>query len=127
MIPEAERSGQLRPNATIIKSTSGNLGTALAMIAPAGGYRCVIVIDPRTSNQNITMIKAFGAEIDTVTDMNPRDGTYQEARIKRVKFLAGSISNAYKLWQYGNKNNPLAHVNTTAQEILDDFPNGRMR
>jgi 2,3-diaminopropionate biosynthesis protein SbnA len=124
MILEAERSGQLRPNGTIVESTSGNLGTALAMIAAARGYRCVIVVDPRTSHQNIAMIKAFGAEIDMVTDMNPRDGTYQEARIKRVKFLAGSISNAYMPWQYGNKNNPLAHVNTTAQEILDDFPNG---
>ena len=124
MILEAEKSGQLKPNGTIVESTSGNLGSALAMIAAARGYRCVIVVDPRTSRQNIAMIKAFGAEVDMVTDMNPRDGTYQEARIRRAKCLAESMRNAYMPWQYGNKNNPLAHVDTTAREILDDFPEG---
>ena len=83
MVLEAEQKGLLHPDGTIVESTSGNLGTALAMVSAARGYRCIIVVDPRTSKQNIAMIRALGAEIDMVTTMNAEDGTYQEARIDR--------------------------------------------
>ena len=124
MVLEAEQKGLLHPGGTIVESTSGNLGTALAMVSAARGYRCIIVVDPRASKQNIAMIRALGAEIDMVTTMNLEDGTYQEARIDRARHLAANIAGAFMPWQYGNPDNPAAHMKTTAEEILEDFPNG---
>lgn len=124
MINNALDKGLLKPNGTIVESTSGNLGVALAMISAIRGFRCIIVVDPRTSLNNVAMIKAFGAEVDVVTEKNPIDGTYQEARIRRTKYLAETIPGAYMPYQYGNPANPAAHVNTTATEILNDFTNG---
>lgn len=124
MVIAAEKAGKLVPGGTIVESTSGNLGVALAMISAARGYRCIIVIDPRTSPHNISMLKALGAEIDLVTEMNPLDGTFQEARIRRVRELADTIPKAFMPWQYGNPENPRAHEETTSVEILNDFPNG---
>ena len=122
MILEAEKSGELKPGGTIVESSSGNLGAALAMICAVRGYKCIIIVDPRTSQHNISMLKAFGAQVDIVTDKNPLDGTYQEARIKRAHHLADTLPNAYMPWQYGNPRNPEAHIDTTALEILNDFP-----
>ncbi|EPJ53936.1 MAG: hypothetical protein OFPI_08640 [Osedax symbiont Rs2] len=122
MILEAEKSGKLKAGGTIVESTSGNLGAALAMIAAVRGYKCVIIVDPRTSQHNISMLKAFGAQVEIVTEKNPKDGTYQEARIKRAHYLADTLKNAYMPWQYGNPWNPAAHIDTTAVEILNDFP-----
>ncbi len=121
MILEAEKTGKLRPGGTIVESTSGNLGTALAMVAAARGYRCIVVVDPRTSKQNIAMMKALGAEIEMVTEKNPKDGTYQEARICRARKLAETMPDTFMPWQYGNPDNPEAHTKTTAIEILKDF------
>lgn len=122
MIKEAEERGFLKPGGTIIESSSGNLGTALAMVSAARGYKCIIVVDPRTSRQNIAMIKALGAEVEMVTEINPHDGTYQEARILRAKNLSEQTPHAFMPWQYGNPNNPDAHAKTTALEIINDFP-----
>lgn len=122
MISQAEVRGDLQPGGTVVESTSGNLGTALAMICAQRGYRCIVVVDPRTSQSNIAMMRAFGAEVDIVTEKNPNDGTYQEARIKRAADLAQAIDGAFMPWQYGNPDNPEAHVKNTAQELLTAFP-----
>lgn len=124
MIKEAEQKGLLKPGGTIVESSSGNLGTALAMVSAARGYRCIIVVDPRTSKQNIAMMKALGAEIEMVTEANPQDGTYQEARIRKAKYLSERISGGFMPWQYGNPNNPDAHTKTTAIKIINDFHDG---
>ena len=124
MINKAESLGLLIPGGTIVESTSGNLGVALAMIAAVRGYRCIIVVDPRTSPNNIAMLKALGAQVEIVTEKNPIDGTYQEARIRRTEYLANTIPNSYMPYQYGNPFNPEAHFESTAKEIIIDFPKG---
>lgn len=124
MIERAEQAGLLVPGGTVVESTSGNLGVALAMACAIKGYRCVIVMDPRTNATNVAMVRALGAEIDIVTEMNPVDGTYQEARIARVKHLARTIPGAYMPWQYGNPWNAESHLETTAREIHDAFDGG---
>lgn len=124
IIRQAEKNGLLKPDGTIVESTSGNLGVALAMVSAVLGYECIIVVDPRTSHSNIAAIEAFGATIDMVTSINPSDGTYQEARIDRAKYLATTIEGAFMPYQYGNPHNPQAHSKSTAKEIMMDFPNG---
>ena len=124
MLERAEKAGLLKPGGTVVESTSGNLGVALAMACAIKGYRCVIVMDPRTNATNVAMVRALGAETDIVTEMNPVDGTYQEARIARTRHLADTIPGAYMPWQYGNPWNAEAHLETTAREIFDEFDGG---
>ena len=124
MIHEAEQRGDLAPGGTVVESTSGNLGVALAMICAVKGYRCIVVADPRTSKTNLDAARAFGAQVEIVTTKNLADGTFQEARIKRARELAQSIEGAFMPWQYGNPDNPAAHQRQTAQEILKAFPDG---
>jgi len=124
MIARAEEAGMLSTGGTIVESTSGNLGAALAMACAVKGYRCVIVVDPRTSAHNIGMLNALGAEIEMVTEKNPVDGTYQEARIARAKHLAETIPGAYMPWQYGNPWNAESHMHSTALEIMEAFNRG---
>ncbi|MES9906259.1 MAG: cysteine synthase family protein [Sedimenticola sp.] len=121
MIEEAESKGLLKPGSTIVESTSGNLGVALAMICAVNGYKCIIVVDPRANNHNLNAIRAYGASVDLVTEFDPIDGTYQLARIKRVKHLASTIPGAFMPWQYGNPNNPEAHYRSTGMEIDSYF------
>ena len=124
MLKRAEKEGLLKPGGTVVESTSGNLGVALAMACAIKRYRCVIVMDPRTNATNVSMVRALGAEVDIVTEMNPVDGTFQEARIARVKHLAETIPGAYMPWQYGNPWNAEAHLETTAREICNTFDGG---
>jgi len=124
MIERAEAAGLLKPGGTVVESTSGNLGVALAMACAVKGYRCVIVMDPRTNATNVAMVRALGGETDIVTEMNPADGTYQEARIARAQHLAETIPGAYMPFQYSNPWNAEAHLDSTAQEIHDALDGG---
>ncbi|TBR56633.1 hypothetical protein B4U84_28745 [Westiellopsis prolifica IICB1] len=112
MINAAERDGQLKPGGTIIESTSGNSGVALAMIAAARGYHFIAVVDTEASIDKLRMMKAFGSEIITESSMNGRD--------KLAKELAIQIENAVFLEQIHNPNNPQGYF-SLAEEILRDL------
>ncbi len=124
MLERAEDAGKLAPGGTVVESSSGNLGVALAMACAVKKYRCIIVTDPRTTEYNRTMLKALGAEVCVADVLNPIDGTYQENRMDVARELAASVPGAYMPWQYGNPWNPGAHVNATAKELFDDFDGG---
>ena len=124
MLERAEEAGLLQPGGTVVESSSGNLGVALAMACAVKKYHCIIVTDPRTTEYNRTMLKALGADVRVADVLNPVDGTYQENRMDVARELAASIPGAYMPWQYGNPWNPGAHVNATAKELFDDFDGG---
>lgn len=121
MVEEAERRGELRPGATIIESTSGNLGKALALIGAVKGYRVILVVDPKTTPSALSYAASLGAEIDVVREPNSA-GSYQEARFDRVRELLAAIPGSYRPDQCNNPDNPMAHALHTAQEIIEDFP-----
>jgi 2,3-diaminopropionate biosynthesis protein SbnA len=121
MVEEAERRGEIRPGATIIESTSGNLGKALALIGAVKGYRVILVVDPKTTPSALTYAASLGAEIDIVTEPNAA-GSYQEARFDRVRELLAAIPGSYRPDQCNNRDNPRAHALNTAQEVIADFP-----
>ena len=87
IISKAIEQGQLRTGATVIESSSGNMGIGLAQICTYMGFRFICVVDPKTTSQNINLLKAYGAEVDVVTTPDPETGEFLQARVDRVQAL----------------------------------------
>ncbi|MEU2431552.1 cysteine synthase family protein [Streptomyces sp. NPDC007861] len=120
MVEQAEQAGLLRPGATLVESTSGNLGKSLALIGAIKGYRVILVVDPKTPRSVLAYATSLGAELDTVIRPDA-NGSYQTARLHRVHRLVQEIPGAHTLNQYDNPRNPEAYRLHIAQEIVKDF------
>ncbi|XP_060622882.2 cystathionine beta-synthase-like [Anolis sagrei] len=116
MIEDAERAGTLKPGDTIIEPTSGNTGIGLALAAAVKGYRCVIVMPEKMSMEKVDILRALGAEI-VRTPCTRYDAP--ESNVRVAWKLKAEIPNSHILDQYRNPSNPLAHYDTTAEEILE--------
>ncbi len=119
MIEDAEKRGILKKESVIIEPTSGNTGIGLAIVAAVKGYRIILVMPESMSVERRRLISAYGAELD----LTPREKGMKGA-IERAGQLASSIPNAWIPQQFENQANTEVHRRTTAQEILDDFPEG---
>lgn len=115
MINAAEASGELKPGGTIVESTSGNTGIALAMVGAARGYRVILTMPASMSKERRVLLKAFGAEI-VLTD--PTLG--MKGAIAEVERIVAETPGAIWIRQFENPANPQIHRETTAQEILAD-------
>ncbi|XP_019379420.1 PREDICTED: cystathionine beta-synthase-like [Gavialis gangeticus] len=116
MIEDAEGAGIIKPGDTLIEPTSGNTGIGLALVAAVKGYRCIIVLPEKMSVEKVDILKALGAEIVRTP------GTRFDAPESNVRVawkLKKEIPNSHILDQYRNASNPLAHYDTTAEEILE--------
>lgn len=120
MLTAAEDEGLLGPGATLIESTSGNLGIALAMISAAEGYRLTLVTDPNTPAQSIRHMRALGAEVVVVRDRD-HNGGYLQTRIALIEDRLRITPGLVWLNQYRNPANARAHSRHTMTEILDGF------
>jgi len=115
MIEDAERKGLLKPGGTIIEGTSGNTGLGLALVAALKGYRLVLVIPDKMSQEKIRTVRALGAEvIITRSDVGKGHPAYYQDMAER---LAQEIPNSFYTDQFGNDANPAAHEATTGPEI----------
>ena len=119
MVEAAEASGQLKPGGTIIEPTSGNTGIGLAMVAAVKGYRLVLVMPDSMSVERRRLMQAYGAAFD----LTPRAQGMKGA-IARAHELAAESPGAWIPQQFENPANIAAHVRTTVEEILADFPDG---
>jgi len=119
MIEDAERRGILKKGSVIIEPTSGNTGIGLAMVAAVKGYRVILVMPESMSIERRRLMAAYGAEVD----LTPREKGVKGA-IERATQLAAATPNAWIPQQFENQANTEVHRRTTAQEILDDFPEG---
>ncbi|XP_043274434.1 cystathionine beta-synthase [Venturia canescens] len=117
MVLDAEAKGILKPGCTIIEPTSGNTGIGLAMAAAVRGYRCIIVMPEKMSNEKLYTLKALGAEIIRTPTEASWDS--EEGHIATSQKLRSQIPNSVILDQYTNPGNPLAHYDGTATEILE--------
>ncbi|GIE49203.1 cysteine synthase [Amorphoplanes nipponensis] len=115
MLRAAERSGQLAPGGTVVEATSGNTGIALAALAAARGYRCVIVLPDSATAERIGLLRALGAEVE----LTPHELRYQGA-IDRAAALTAAIPGAWYPQQHTNADNVRAHRETTGPEIWAD-------
>jgi 2,3-diaminopropionate biosynthesis protein SbnA len=116
LIGDLETRGLLSPSSTIVESTSGNLGVALAYLCRAKGYGFVAVIDPKATSEICSRMKEFGAELDLVKEPD-ENGGYLLSRLRRIEDLCNRFPDYVWTNQYGNPANPLAHYLSTAPEI----------
>ena len=119
MVEAAEKSGALKPGGTIIEPTSGNTGVGLAMVAAVKGYKLVLVMPDSMSIERRRLMLAYGASFD----LTPREKGMKGA-IARAEELVASTPGAWMPQQFENPANADIHAQTTAQEILADFPEG---
>ena len=119
MVEEAEKSGRIKPGDTLIEPTSGNTGIGMALTAAVKGYRCIIVMPEKMSMEKQVILEALGAEIVRTPTEAAWDAP--ESHIGVSKKLNEEIPNSHILDQYSNPNNPDAHYEGTAEEILAEF------
>ncbi|KAJ8255935.1 hypothetical protein COCON_G00197990 [Conger conger] len=117
MVEDAERAGMLKPGDTIIEPTSGNTGIGLALAAAVKGYHCIIVMPEKMSMEKVDVLRALGAEIVRTPTSARFDSP--ESHVGVAWRLKNEIPNSHILDQYRNPSNPLAHYDTTAEEILE--------
>ncbi|RKP48032.1 2,3-diaminopropionate biosynthesis protein SbnA [Cohnella endophytica] len=122
ILREAIRTGDVRQGTTVIESSSGNMAISLAQLCRILGLRFICVVDPRTTDTHLRLIRCLGGEIERVEQPDSASGDYLPARIRRVQQLRKSIRNSYWTNQYGNPNNYLAHYEGTMSEILSALP-----
>jgi cysteine synthase A len=119
MVEDAEKSGRIKPGDTLIEPTSGNTGQGMALASAVKGYRCIITMPEKMSQEKQISLEALGAEIVRT----PTEAAFDDpaSHIGVAKKLNEEIPNSHILDQYANPSNPNAHYDGTAQEILDDF------
>jgi cystathionine beta-synthase len=118
MIDAAEREGLLKPGGVIVEATAGNTGVGLALVAATRGYRCIFVLPDKMSEDKISLLRAYGAEVViTPTAVAPDSPESYNGVADR---LAREIPGAYRPNQFMNANNPAAQFETTGPEIWDD-------
>jgi len=121
MIEKAEQSGELTGDKTIIEATSGNTGIALAWLGHKKGYKVTIVMPDSMSVERQQLLRIHGAEL-----ILTKGALGMGAAIDRARELAAKDKRYFMPDQFSNPANPLAHYETTAVEIIDDFPYDRI-
>ncbi|CAN5341408.1 cystathionine beta-synthase [soil metagenome] len=115
MIEAAEKTGDLKPGGTIVEPTSGNTGAGLAIAAAIRGYRCIFTMPDKMSQEKISLLRAYGAEVVIAPTAVPPESPESYYRV--ADRLAEEIPGAFQPNQYFNQANPRAHYDTTGPEI----------
>jgi cysteine synthase A len=116
IIRRAEEDGLLKPGGTIVEATAGNTGIGLALIGVNRGYKVVLFVPERFSEEKVMIIRALGAEVIRTPDAEGMQGA-----IKRANELVERNSDAFMAGQFQNPANPEFHYETTAQEIFEQM------
>jgi len=119
MVEDAEKTGALKPDSIIIEPTSGNTGIGLALVAAVKGYKLIIVMPESMSIERRRAMSAYGATFV----LTPKEGG-MKAAIAKAEELVKENQNSWMPQQFNNPVNIEIHRQTTAKEILNDFPEG---
>lgn len=119
MIEEAEKRGEITKDTVIIEPTSGNTGVGLSMVCAVKGYKLILVMPESMSVERRKLMSAYGANFA----LTPREKGMKGA-IEKAKELLNEYPNSWMPQQFENDDNVNAHIKYTAQEIINDFPNG---
>jgi cysteine synthase len=116
IIERAEREGKLRAGGTIVEATAGNTGIGLALIGVNRGYKVVLFVPERFSEEKVMIMRALGAEVTRTPDAEGMDGA-----IRRAKELAARNPKSFMAAQFENPANPDYHYETTAREMFEQM------
>ena len=122
ILEHAIHDGAISSDTVIVESSSGNMGIGLAQACLYYGLRFICVVDPKTTDQNIRLLKAYGAEVDIVEKPDPVTREYLQARLNRVRALCNTNPNSFWPNQYSNTHNSGAH-HQTMREIVTTLGN----
>jgi len=114
MINRAEERGEIKPGDTLIEATSGNTGIALAMVAAIKGYKMILIMPENMTDERRAVMKAFGAELISVTAEESMEGARDLALIMEAEGKGKVLD------QFSNPDNPAAHYDSTGPEIWHD-------
>jgi cystathionine beta-synthase len=117
MIEAAEGAGKLTPGGTIVEPTSGNTGVGLAIAAAIKGYRCIFTMPDKMSQEKISLLRAYGAEVVIAPTAVPPESPESYYRV--ADRITEAIPGAFQPNQYFNPANPRTHYETTAPEIWE--------
>lgn len=109
MINDAIKSGLINKNTTIVESSSGNMAIALSQVCAYYGLRFICVVDSKTTDQNLKIIKAYGTNVIKIEVPDNKTGEYLGARIDMVKKTISENDNCFWPNQYANESNPKAY------------------
>ncbi|MCB0495370.1 MAG: cysteine synthase family protein [Cyclobacteriaceae bacterium] len=123
IINDAIATGQLKEGGVIIENTSGNTGAAVAMNAAIRGYKAILTMPDKVSQEKQNALRAFGAEVVVCPTSAPPDSP--EHYVNKARSLAKETPNSFMLNQYDNKKNPEAHYQSTGPEIWEQT-NGKV-
>src|SRR5207253_7726932 len=119
MIEAAEREKKIQPGSLLVEATAGNTGLGLALVAAQKGYRLLIVVPDKMSQEKIFHLKALGAEVQlTRSDVTKGHPEYYQDKAAR---LARETPGAFYINQFGNEANPWAHEHSTGPEIWEQL------
>jgi cysteine synthase A len=119
MIEEAEKRGELKKGMTIVEPTSGNTGIGLALVSAVKGYQLILVMPESMTIERRKIMAAYGAKFE----LTPKEKGMKGA-IEKARELVAATPNSWMPMQFENKDNLKIHAETTAQEIINDFPQG---
>lgn len=118
ILQHALEAGEIGSDAVIVESSSGNMGIGLAQACRYYGLRFICVVDPKAAAANLRMMRAYGAEVERVTEPDPESGEFLQARLHRVGELLRTVEGAFWPNQYANHQNPRAHYEGTIDEVV---------
>ena len=118
ILEQAIGSGRVGADTVVVESSSGNMGIGLAQACRYHGLRFICVVDPKATAANLRVLRAYGAELDLVTEPDPASGEFLQARLLRVRELLGQIASSFWPNQYANEENPRSHYRGTMQEMV---------
>src|SRR5882757_10085575 len=115
MVDAAERDGLLKPGGTIVEPTSGNTGAGLAIVAAQRGYGCIFVMSDKMSDEKVSLLRAYGAEVVVCATAVPTE--HPDSYYSVADRLTRETPNAFRPDQYSNPHNPEEHERSTGPEI----------
>lgn len=120
LIQALEDQGKLCKMSTIVESTSGNLGVAMARLCQLKGYKFLAVVDPKTTAENLAKLQTFGAQVHVVTHPD-KNGGYLLSRLTYIQHLTEDHPDYIWTNQYDNPANPSIHYKSTGPEIYEQM------
>jgi len=121
IIERALQTGEINSDTLIIEASSGNTGIGLAQVCAYHGLRFRCLIDPKVTQQNVDILRAYGAEIEMIEQADPGTGELLPAKLKRIDEILEKVENSFWVNQYASHENSGAHYRSTIKEILRDL------